>query len=75
MRSLVTYSGIILRHNSRGPAVKAVQRALKVEVDGWYGPRTKRAMKRWQSAHGLRPSGGVNRATWRALLADHAPTR
>ena len=39
-----------------------------VPVDGGYGEQTKAAVKAWQQAHGLKPSGVVGLATWLSLL-------
>lgn len=68
LRTLVTYSGRTLRQGSTGPVVKAVQKVVGVSPTGTFGPKTKAALKRWQSRHGLKPSGGVGAVTWRVLL-------
>jgi hypothetical protein len=52
--------------------VRAAQRALhrlgySLSVDGRFGRRTERAVRRYQSRHGLRVDGVVGRATRRAL--------
>jgi peptidoglycan hydrolase-like protein with peptidoglycan-binding domain len=73
LRTLVTYSGRILRQGSTGVAVKAVQQVVGVTTTGTFGPGTERALKRWQTSHGLRASGVVGVATWRALLRSQAP--
>jgi peptidoglycan hydrolase-like protein with peptidoglycan-binding domain len=44
-----------------------------VPVDGEFGTATERALKRWQTQQGLRASGVVGVATWRALLRSQAP--
>ena len=65
---LKAYSGTVLRYGSRGPAVVAVQRALKVSpTSGWFGPSTLRAVQRFQAAHGIPGTGNVGPLTWRAL--------
>jgi soluble lytic murein transglycosylase-like protein len=57
-----------LSYGEKGKKVKWVQKRLHVRPrSGWYGPVTRRAVKRWQRAHHRRPTGRVNRATWRAL--------
>jgi peptidoglycan hydrolase-like protein with peptidoglycan-binding domain len=73
LRTLVTYSGQILREGSTGVAVKAVQKVVGVTTTGTFGPGTERALKRWQTGQGLSASGVVGVATWRALLRSQAP--
>ena len=74
LRSLTAYSGQVLRTGSSGGAVKAVQQAVRVTVDGRYGASTVRAVAAWQRAHGLTGSGVVGADTWRALLRVYRPT-
>ena len=56
------------------PAVKRLQRALRAaghspgKVDGLYGPRTARAVRRLQAAHGIKPDGVAGPRT-RLVLA------
>jgi hypothetical protein len=73
LKTLTTYSGMRLALGSSGPVVTAVQRTLGVTRSGRYDATTKTAVKQFQTAHGLNPSGNVNSATWRALLKDQAP--
>jgi hypothetical protein len=73
MRTLVTYSGRILREGSTGIAVRAVQKVVGVTTTGTFGPGTERALRRWQTGHGLSSTGVVGVATWRALLRSQAP--
>ncbi len=73
LKALVTYSGMRLRPGARGPAVTAVQKALKVSPTGYYGPATKAAVRKFQVSRELSASGNVNTATWRALLLVNAP--
>jgi hypothetical protein len=50
-----------------------VQKALGLRADRAYGPRTRRAVKRFQRRHGLTADGIVGPATWR--LIKHARAR
>jgi hypothetical protein len=69
---LTPYVGLRLRRGAHGASVVALQRALGLrpgQVDGYFGLRTRRALKAFQRAHGL-PASGVTRArSWRALGA------
>jgi hypothetical protein len=73
LKALTTYSGMRLRPGAGGPAVTAVQKALKVSATGYYGTLTKAAVQKFQTKQGLNPSGNVNTVTWRALLKANAP--
>jgi peptidoglycan hydrolase-like protein with peptidoglycan-binding domain len=48
-------------------AVRRLQEALHVAVDGEFGPETEGAVRRFQAAHGLEVDGVVGPATWSAL--------
>ena len=63
------YSGRpTLRKGMTSAWVAAVQRALGVTpVSGYFGDLTEAAVRRFQSAKGLRADGIVGLATWRAL--------
>ncbi|MFM8626515.1 MAG: peptidoglycan-binding domain-containing protein [Actinomycetota bacterium] len=55
-----------------GPMVKKMQRALRakgysVDIDGFNGPGTVKALARFQSDAGLQRSGIVDKDTWAAL--------
>jgi peptidoglycan hydrolase-like protein with peptidoglycan-binding domain len=57
-----------------GDQVRLAQRALAAAgyspgpIDGYYGPLTAKAVRGFQEAEGLTPTGGVNEKTWRALV-------
>jgi hypothetical protein len=53
---------------STGPAVKKLQRRLHVRpVSGYFGPKTQRAVRRFQRRHGLKADGVAGPATLRRL--------
>ena len=53
-----------LKVGSRGPAVKKLQRKLHVRpVSGYFGPKTRAAVKRFQRRHGLTVDGIAGPAT------------
>ena len=61
-----------LRRCDSGPAVRIVQQQLQgidpnLSDDGFFGPLTNRAVRRFQRANGLEVDGLVGRNTWRAL--------
>jgi peptidoglycan hydrolase-like protein with peptidoglycan-binding domain len=56
---------------SGGDAVARLQKALKLSVDGEFGPETESAVRRLQERHGLSVDGVVGPATW-GVLGIHA---
>jgi murein DD-endopeptidase MepM/ murein hydrolase activator NlpD len=56
-----------LRTGSKGEAVKVLQRALDVQVTGYFGPVTRIAVIKLQQANDLQPSGSVEAETWTVL--------
>jgi hypothetical protein len=61
-----------------GPKVLRIQQALNiqgysVDPDGYYGPGTRKAVKQYQSANQLSPTGQVDMTTWRALIDKSFP--
>lgn len=56
-----------LRLGSRGEGVRRLQTAIKVDVDGDFGERTRDAVRNFQTAHGLTADGVVGPATWTAV--------
>ena len=67
---LTQYKSVVLRYDSRGPAVIALQNALKVApASGWFGPTTLAAVVNFQSLHKLPATGVVDAGTWTALGA------
>ena len=59
----------LLKRGSSGSAVKELQRMLRIEVDGDFGPATERAVKAFQTRRGLSADGICGPATWAALDA------
>jgi peptidoglycan hydrolase-like protein with peptidoglycan-binding domain len=55
-------------------AVEWLQRALKVPVDGEFGPETEAAVRRLQARHGLPVDGVVGPATWAVIGVQTAAT-
>jgi hypothetical protein len=66
---LARYAGTVLRYNDRGPAVLALQKALKVTASGWFGPKTRTAVVAFQVRAKLPATGVVDARTWKALGA------
>lgn len=71
----------VIKYGASGPAVRRAQRALnaalvrRVPLDGVYGRVDARATRAYQREVGLRPTGVVNTATWRALQRGRVPRR
>ncbi|MGV2822458.1 N-acetylmuramoyl-L-alanine amidase [Brevibacterium casei] len=59
--------GQAVRLYTQGDPVKDVQRVVGVEADGYAGPATVAAIKRWQKSHGLKDDGVVGPDTWKAM--------
>jgi peptidoglycan hydrolase-like protein with peptidoglycan-binding domain len=67
---LARYATTTLRRGSTGPAVVALQKALKVTADGQFGPRTDGAVRAFQSRKRLPVTGVVSALTWKALMGQ-----
>jgi putative peptidoglycan binding protein len=66
-------SYIVLRPGDHGAKVQALQRYLHVRpVSGIFGPRTRKAVIRWQAAHHRTRTGLVGKRLWRAVVASGA---
>jgi len=66
---LIGYDRLVLRTPASGPAVVALQRALRIPADGAFGPQTLAAVQAFQRSHHLPATGVVTLATWLALAA------
>lgn len=62
-----------------GSDVIRIQEALvelgySVDIDSYYGPGTRSAVKRFQSSKGLTVTGQVNDSTWSSLIGENSST-
>lgn len=64
----VTASFPVVKEGQRNSNVKYVQARTKAEIDGVFGPRTKAAVKSFQSSAGLTTDGVVGPKTWAKML-------
>jgi peptidoglycan hydrolase-like protein with peptidoglycan-binding domain len=63
----------VLGASTPGDAVRRLQEALHIEVDGEFGPQTEAAVKSLQAHDNLAVDGVVGPETWHALgLSEHA---
>jgi len=58
-----------IKRNSRGEAVKTLQRALNLYPDGIFGKLTEEAVREFQTSNGLTADGLVGPKTWAKLYA------
>lgn len=56
---------------SSGEAVREIQKALGINQDGDFGPKTDAAVRDFQKRNGLTVDGIVGYATWSALFKQH----
>jgi peptidoglycan hydrolase-like protein with peptidoglycan-binding domain len=63
---------IAITSESQGRQVELLQQALRISVDGVFGPETESAVRSFQSAHGLAVDGIVGPATIAALRGGAA---
>lgn len=57
-----------LRLKARGELVRKMQVKIGATVDGFFGPNTERALKDFQTNHGLPADGICGPATWDAMI-------
>lgn len=67
---LLAYRSTVLRKGSSGPAVVALQRALRIGSDGLFGSQTEAAVKALQGRAKIARTGVVASLTWQALEAE-----
>lgn len=65
---LEQYASVTLRRGSKGAAVTALQKALKITADGSFGPATEAAVRGFQKSKDLAANGVVGREVWDALI-------
>jgi len=63
------YYNTVLRQGSRGAAVTALQKGLRITADGVFGPKTAAAVKALQGRAHLARTGVVGTVTWQAVEA------
>ena len=65
---------MLLKQGSTGADVIKLQQALGLNADGSFGPGTDKAVKDFQSKHGLTPDGVVGDSTWSKIFpSTNAP--
>lgn len=67
-KSVIPYPGHVLKEGSEGKDVASVQRALKIDDDGIFGPATEKAVKAYQKRKGLDADGIVGIKTWEMIF-------
>lgn len=65
---------MLLRIGSKGEDVENLQEALGLNVDGFFGATTEKAVKEWQAKNGLAIDGIVRTIAWTKLLGKIHPT-
>ena len=63
---------VLVAFGDKGSAVMAVQKALKITVDGDFGPLTEAAVKEYQDRKNLKETGEVDVRTWLKLFPNDA---
>ena len=68
-----SYPGVRLQSGARGAAVQAAQQKLRalvpaLKADGYFGPRTREAVRAFQTVEGLAADGVIGETTWNRLF-------
>jgi len=71
---LSAYVNTVIQRGSKGPAVVALQKALRITADGNFGPGTESKVKAYQSSKRITPTGVVAKTTWNALMGTATTT-
>jgi peptidoglycan hydrolase-like protein with peptidoglycan-binding domain len=66
--AVVPYPGHSLNRGSTGKDVERVQRAIGVNPDGVFGPKTEAAVRAYQQRHGLSVDGIVGPQSWNVMF-------
>lgn len=61
---------VVLKIGSKGDNVKELQRLLKINADGYFGPNTEKAVKKFQSTNNLVPDGIAGKRTFALLQSQ-----
>lgn len=59
---------VLVKKGATGNLTRWIQAKLNIIVDGIFGEETEKAVRVFQSAHGLNPDGEVGHNTWSTLL-------
>ena len=70
---LTPFKAVVLRAGSRGAAVAALQRALRIRADGVFGASTTMAVAAAQTRGSLRGTGIVDPSTWAVVERQAHP--
>lgn len=62
------YPGHYLQRGDDGHRVGLVQHKVGATVDGEFGPKTEKAVRKWQKRHGLEADGIVGPKTYEAMF-------
>lgn len=63
------FPGRPLKNGSKGKSVEAIQKKLKVAVDGKFGDKTEAAVKKFQKSKKITVDGIVGKETWNKLFS------
>ena len=70
-RVVEPYRGRPIRRGEKDrDLVKRIQRVVGAKVDGYFGPKTEKAVMRWQGRNNCYPDGWIGPKTW-AVMAPH----
>ena len=60
----------IIKLGSKGDDVKVLQKYLRINPDGDFGPKTLLKVKEWQKSKGLIPDGVIGSKSWNIILKE-----
>mgnify|MGYP001827988446 FL=1 len=71
-KAVTPYPGKKIKEGDHGPDVRKVQQwlydhGMRIAVDGWFGPKTHKAVRRFEKANGFKADGIVGRKLWKRL--------